>query len=59
MRNTCGSRSRTVTEFAHENNVDLIIVSSHPIEKVQSARSMASVSYQVAVLATCPVLLLN
>jgi len=54
-----GNRSRTVTAFAVDNNVDLIIVSSHPIQEVHSARSMASVSYQIAVLANCAVLLLK
>ena len=54
-----GNRSRTVTAFAVDNDVDLIIVSSHPIQEVHSARSMASVSYQIAVLANCAVLLLK
>jgi nucleotide-binding universal stress UspA family protein len=54
-----GNRSRSTVSYAEEHGVDLILVSSHQISEGHSARSMASVSYQVAVLATCPVLLLK
>jgi nucleotide-binding universal stress UspA family protein len=54
-----GNRSKTAVRHALENDVDLIVVSSHQLGSADSPRSMASVSYQIAVLATCPVLLLK
>ncbi len=54
-----GNRSKTAVRYAVENDVDLIVVSSHQLDSDDSPRSMASVSYQIAVLATCPVLLLK
>ncbi len=54
-----GSRSRAVISYSLDNDVDLIIVSSHPIVEGDAARSMASISYQIAVLASCPVLMLK
>jgi nucleotide-binding universal stress UspA family protein len=51
-----GKRARSIIEFAAKRRVDLIVLNSHP---VQSGSWFPSISYEVGVLASCPVLLLK
>ena len=51
-----GKRARTIAEFAHKQRSDLIILSSH---RVKPGSGFPSISYEVAVLASCPVLLIK
>lgn len=51
-----GKRARSIIEFAAKRRVDLIVLNSHP---VQSGSGFPSISYEVGVLASCPVLLLK
>lgn len=54
-----GDRTREIVRFAEENAVDLIVLSSHSIEKAQAAEGWATISYRVAILAPCPVLMVK
>lgn len=54
-----GNRAREIAAFEHENGIDLIIVSSHAVDEDHPARSLATMSYQVAVLAHCNVMLVK
>lgn len=54
-----GKRVREVVNFARENNVDLIIVSSHRIDKVDMTQGWATISYKVGILSHCPVLMVK
>jgi nucleotide-binding universal stress UspA family protein len=54
-----GKRVREIVNFAHENDVDLIILSSHRIDKVDATQGWATISYRVGILAHCPVLMVK
>lgn len=54
-----GNRAREISAFEDEFGIDLIIVSSHTIDTEQPARSLATLSYQIAVLANCHVMLVK
>ncbi len=54
-----GKRVPEIVRFAHHNNFDLIVLSSHKIETVDSPDGWATISYRVAILAHCPVLMVK
>jgi universal stress protein A len=54
-----GKRAEEIVRFVGERDVDLIVVSSHVIDATQPAKSLATLSYQVSILAPCPVLLVK
>jgi len=54
-----GKRAQEIARFEQENNIDLIVLSSHTIDAEHPARSLATLSYQVAVLANCHVMLVK
>jgi universal stress protein A len=54
-----GKRVREIVRFADENEVDLIVLSSHRIERTEPAEGWATISYRVAILAHCPVLMVK
>jgi nucleotide-binding universal stress UspA family protein len=51
-----GKRAKNIIEFAAKRRVDLIVLNSH---RVQPGSGFPSISYEVGVLAACPVLLLK
>ena len=55
--NRSGNRVQETLAFAADNEVDLIVLNSH--QMVDNKTSSASISYQIAILANCPVLLLK
>ena len=57
--NRVGNRTKEIITFANDNDVDLIVLSSHRLQGSKSGNLMSSISYQVAVLANCAVLLLK
>ncbi|HIG43008.1 MAG: universal stress protein [bacterium] len=57
--NRVGNRTRELITYADDNNVDLIVLSSHPLRGSEPSKFVASISYQVAVLANCAILLLK
>lgn len=58
-RVTYGRPAREIVRFAEEEAVDLIVLGSHPLDPEHPAESWSSVSYQVAILARCAVLLVK
>ena len=55
----CRGRVREIVSFTRENGVDLIVLSSHRIDKIHPAEGWATISYKVAILAPCPVLMVK
>lgn len=58
-RVTTGPRAAGVVDFAVEHGVDLIVLSSHPIDRQQPAKSLNTLSYQISIASTCSVLLVK
>lgn len=54
-----GNRVREIVRFAREHDVDLIVLNSHRIEKAEPGEGWATISYRVAILAHCPVLIVK
>ena len=54
-----GKRVREIVGYAHENDTDLIVLSSHRIEKVDASQGWATISYKVGVLSPCPVMMVK
>ncbi len=54
-----GKRAEEIVQFVIERDVDLVVLSSHPIDQGEPVRSVATISYQVSVFAPCPVLLVK
>jgi nucleotide-binding universal stress UspA family protein len=54
-----GKRGEEIRAFAAANEVDLIVLSSHKVEPDQPGRGWATISYEVALTATCAVLLVK
>lgn len=45
--------------FCKSHNIDLIVMSSHPIDLDDTVRSWGTLSYKVSVVCTCPILLVK
>jgi nucleotide-binding universal stress UspA family protein len=54
-----GNRVNEIVRFAHENGIDLIILSSHRIDSVDAAAGWATISYRVGILSPCPVMMVK
>jgi universal stress protein F len=54
-----GHRSREIIDYAVANRVDLIIMASHRIDPDRPGHDWSSISYTVAILSPCPVLLVK
>lgn len=54
-----GKRSREIVAYEAEHDIDLIVLSSHPILPDDARGNLATLSYQVAILSRCPVLLVK
>lgn len=54
-----GRRAEEIVDFAVEEDSDLIILSSHRIDLENPGSSWTTLSYKVAILAQCPVLLVK
>ena len=54
-----GKRVREIVRFAYEQDMDLIILSSHRIDKVDAAVGWATISYRVGILSHCPVMMVK
>ena len=53
-----GHRIRDIVQFAEADRSDVIVLSSHRLERLEQAHDW-SISYAVALLAACPVLLVK
>ena len=54
-----GHRSEEIVNYAAENRIDLIIMASHRIDPDRPGHDWSSISYSVAILSPCPVLLVK
>jgi len=54
-----GRRADEIVKYAAANEVDLIVLSSHKIGAEQPGQGWGTISYKVAILAQCPVLLVK
>ena len=54
-----GQPLRDIVRFSESHNVDLIIMSSHPVDKDDFVRSWGTLSYKVSVACQCPILLVK
>ena len=54
-----GHRTQGIVDFAIENRVDLIVMASHRIDPDRPGHDWSSISYAVAILSPCPVLLVK
>jgi len=54
-----GHRSKEIIEYVVANRIDLIIMASHRIDPDRPGHDWSSISYTVAILSPCPVLLVK
>src|SRR5262245_28858470 len=54
-----GKRAEEIVKYETDNEVDLIVLSSHKIDSEQPSQGWGTISYKVAILAQCPVLLVK
>ena len=53
------NRAKSIVEYAAENRIDLIVMNSHRIDLKEPNRGWGTISYKVAILSQCPVLLVK
>lgn len=54
-----GKRVNEIVAYASRNDIDLVILSSHKLENIDTAHGWATISYQVGILAPCPVMMVK
>ncbi len=54
-----GNRVQEIVRCITEREVDLVVLSSHPIDAERPAQSLATVSYAVSIVCPCPVLMVK
>jgi nucleotide-binding universal stress UspA family protein len=54
-----GHRTQEIIKYAMENSIDLILMASHRIDPDRPGHDWSSISYSVAVLSPCTVLLVK
>lgn len=54
-----GKRVEEVLRFATDNDIDLIVLASHPVNPSQPYEGMGTMSYKLSILARCAVLLVK
>jgi nucleotide-binding universal stress UspA family protein len=54
-----GHRTKEIIDYAIQNRMDLIIMSSHRIDPDRPGHDWSSISYAVAIMSPCPVLLVK
>jgi nucleotide-binding universal stress UspA family protein len=54
-----GHRTEEIVRYAVENGVDLVLMASHRIDPDRPRRHWSTISYAVAVMSPCPVLLVK
>ena len=52
-------RCKGIVMYAIDNNVDLIVMSSHPIHPNQRGGGLATISYQVSAVCPCSIVLVK
>jgi nucleotide-binding universal stress UspA family protein len=54
-----GKRAETIVRYAKERAADLMVLSSHQVDRDHPALGLGRLSYAVAIVARCPVLLVK
>ena len=54
-----GKRAEAIVRHAEEREMDLIVLSSHKVDRDHPALSVGTISYRIAIVARCPVLLVK
>jgi nucleotide-binding universal stress UspA family protein len=54
-----GKRAERIVRFAHDSEIDLILLSAHAVDREHPALAVGSISYLVAIAARCSVLLVK
>jgi len=54
-----GKRAEAVLRYAEDRGMDLIILSSHKVGRDHPALGWGTISYRIAIVARCPVLLVK
>jgi nucleotide-binding universal stress UspA family protein len=54
-----GKRAETIVRYAGEMAADLMILSSHKVDRDHPALGLGTLSYGIAIVARCPVLLVK
>ncbi len=54
-----GKRVPEIVKYASVKDIDLIILSSHKLENMESMDGWATISYRVGILAPCPVMMVK
>jgi nucleotide-binding universal stress UspA family protein len=54
-----GNRASSIVEYAVKNRIDLIVMNSHRIDLKEPNKGWGTISYKVAILSQCPVLLVK
>jgi nucleotide-binding universal stress UspA family protein len=54
-----GKRAEAIVRYAEDQGMDLIILSSHKVDRDHPALGWGTISYRIAIVARCPVLLVK
>ncbi len=54
-----GRRVKDIVAYAHDHGVDLIVLTSHKIDLVDSSQGWGTISHKVGILSHCPVMLVK
>jgi nucleotide-binding universal stress UspA family protein len=54
-----GKRAETIVRYAEEMAIDLMVLSSHKVDRDHPALGIGTLSYGIAIVARCPVLLVK
>jgi nucleotide-binding universal stress UspA family protein len=54
-----GKRAESIIRHAEDNAMDLMILSSHQVDRDHPALGLGTISYRIAIVARCPVLLVK
>lgn len=54
-----GNRTEMIVRYAKSKKINLIVLNSHKIDAKKKSHDWGSISYKVAILAQCPVLLVK
>ena len=52
-------RAEAIVAYAEERGMDLIVLSSHKVDRDHPALGWGTISYRIAIVARCPVLLVK
>jgi nucleotide-binding universal stress UspA family protein len=54
-----GQRVKEILNYAEQKRIDLIVLQSHPIDLTDPTKGWGTISYRVAILSRCPVMLVK